>query len=281
MKKPRKFMVRCDIEGASGVVSYEQAEPGKEEYDFGHRMFMADLVALVDGLSKGGANEVVIYDEHCSGRNIDLAQLPPLVSAICGKPPYTPERPGGLDESFAGAILLGFHSKAGTPGGLLPHSYELDIRDLRLNNVSVGEIGMEAAIAGDFGVPVTLVIGDSAGVAEARELLPGVAAVAVKDSLGPTSARCYPLSVTGPMISKAARQVAEETPEVEPYRIEAPVTLEVELADGPYLEAVRKLYGGEMREGRTMVLTDSGASEVWADYWQRKLRAQGAMRAMA
>jgi D-aminopeptidase len=34
--------------------------------------------------------------------------------------------------------LLGFHSRTDTPGGLLPHSYELDIADLRLNGISGG-----------------------------------------------------------------------------------------------------------------------------------------------
>ena len=49
-----KYMIRCDIEGISGVVSYEQAEPGKVEYGFGERMFMADLLATVEGLLAGG-----------------------------------------------------------------------------------------------------------------------------------------------------------------------------------------------------------------------------------
>ena len=31
----KKYMIRCDIEGVSGVVSYEQAEPGKPEFVFG------------------------------------------------------------------------------------------------------------------------------------------------------------------------------------------------------------------------------------------------------
>ena len=66
---------------------------------------------------------------------------------------------------------------------MLPHTYELDIKDLRLGGVSVGEIGMEAAVAGDMGVPVLLVAGDSAGMAEAQSLLPGVEVVVVKEAI--------------------------------------------------------------------------------------------------
>ena len=45
-----RYMVRCDIEGVSGVVSYAQAEPGQAEYEVGLRLFRADLVACVEGL---------------------------------------------------------------------------------------------------------------------------------------------------------------------------------------------------------------------------------------
>ncbi|HEX2949030.1 MAG TPA: M55 family metallopeptidase, partial [Armatimonadota bacterium] len=68
-----KYMIRCDIEGVSGVVSYRQTEPGNSEYEFGLRMFRSDLCACIDGLLDGGADEIVIYDEHYYGRNIDPA----------------------------------------------------------------------------------------------------------------------------------------------------------------------------------------------------------------
>ena len=270
----KKYMIRCDIEGVSGVVSYEQAEPGKAEYEFGREMFTSDLVALVDGLNDGGADAIWIYDEHYYGRNIDLGVLPSNVVAICGKPPYRADWAGGLDESFAGLILLGFHSKAGTDGGLLPHTYELDIRDLRLNGVSVGEIGMEAAIAGDFGVPALLVVGDSSGVAEAQALLAGVVGVVVKQALGGSGAVCYPTSRTAFEIAAAAEQLVNGPPEVQPYRAGDDATLEIELKEGPYLDAVRELFAGAMASEGVLVLDGSSATEVWADYWHRKLAAQ-------
>jgi D-amino peptidase len=61
-----------------------------------------------------------------------------------------------LDASFTGLILLGFHSKRNT-GELLHHSYEPDIKDLILNGISVGEIGIETAIAGDWNVPLVMI----------------------------------------------------------------------------------------------------------------------------
>jgi D-amino peptidase len=189
-----RYMIRTDMEGVGGVVSYEQARPGAPEYARAQESFMAELVALVEGLRQGGAGLVVIYDEHYWGRNIDVARLPQGTQAICGKPPYRSDWAGGLDPSFAGMILLGLHSKDGTPGGLLPHTYEHDIADLVLNGVSIGEIGMEAAIAGDFDVPTVMITADSAGVAEATSLLPGIQTVTTKVSLGETGAVCLPLA---------------------------------------------------------------------------------------
>ena len=264
--KTRRYMVRCDIEGVTGVVSYEQAEPGKPEYAFGQRMLMSDLLALLGGLVEGGADEVVIYDEHFYGRNIDLDRLPASASVICGKPPYRPDWAGGLDATFAGAILMGYHAKAGTPGALLPHTYELETEDIRLNGVSVGEIGVEAAIAGDFGVPALLVSGDSACVREAESLLPGIAAVTVKTALSATGALCYPAAVTAARIREAAAAAVRAPPPVKPYRIGPRADLAVRLRDGACLGEVRRSHMGALVDAHTLRLEGPTATDVWARY---------------
>ena len=123
-------MIRCDIEGVSGVVSYEQVEPGRPEFDFGKNMLMKDLGALVKGLNKGGAQFIVIYDEHYYGRNVDLNLLPENVTIICGKPTYRKDWAGGLDETFAGLILLGVHSKRVKQDTLLNHKYKHEIKKI-------------------------------------------------------------------------------------------------------------------------------------------------------
>ena len=281
MSTAKRYMIRCDIEGVTGVTSYDEAEPGKPDYAYGRTMFLADLRACLRGLRAGGAEELVIYDEHYYGRNIRMDEVGGDTRVIRGKPPYRPEWPGGLDASFAGVVLLGFHAKAGTPGALLPHSYELDIRDLRLNGISVGEIGMEAAVAGDCGVPVLLVVGDSAGVEEAHALLPGVSGVKVKYSLGETGACCISSETTTRQISAAAREVATTPPAVQPYRTGSYTWLEVVLNDGPYLDAMRPLAGSRLRGERTLVFGGRSATAVWSAYWQLKLKVQAAMESKA
>lgn len=269
----KKYMIRCDIEGVSGVVSYEQAEPGKSEFDFGKRMFMADLMAVIEGLNAGGADEIWIYDEHYYGRNIDTDKLPDNVFCINGKPQYLKDWAGGLDESFTGLILLGFHSKIGTENALLNHTYEPDIVNIDINGVSVGEIGMEAAIAGVYDVPFVMITGDSEGIREAEELVPGVVGVTVKESLSEFGAICYPMEVTKKKIYDAAKAVAETTPDVKPYKV-GKAKVEFKLKPGRYTEIYKKFYPTENNissiEGETVL-------EAYAEYWNRKLKVQALM----
>ena len=72
----------------------------------------------------------------------------------------------GVDQSFASAIFLGYHAREGTPGSVLSHTFTGSMV-LKLNGTEVGETGFNAAIAGDFGVPVSFISGDQATGAEA------------------------------------------------------------------------------------------------------------------
>lgn len=269
-----KYMIRCDIEGVTGVVSYQQAEPGTPEFAYARQMLMADLMAAIEGLRDGGADRIIVYDEHYVGRNVDLSVLPSIVSVICGKPPYREDWPGGLDASFAGVILLGLHSKWGTPGGVLAHTYEPDIRNIELNGVSVGEIGIEAAVAGDCGVPVVMVTADSAGVAEAEALLPGVRGVVVKEALGGASALCYPVQATRKLIHDTAAELVTTPPDVKPYWVENNATLQITFNNGPYLKAVRQELSDQMQGEDVLLIRAPTATAAYADYWKKKLHCQ-------
>lgn len=268
----KKYMIRCDMEGASGVVSYTQSVPGRPEYESGKKLFMEDLLALINGLNDGGANEIYIYDEHYYGRNVDISLLPDNVTVCCGKPPYREEWAGGIDESFTGLIMLGLHSKTGTKDALLNHTYESDIKDIRINGVSVGEIGVEAAIGGDYGVPLILVTADSEGTKEASELIEGVVTVTVKESVDVTGALCYPIAMTRRMIYDAAKAVAQGQMDIKPYKVESPVKFEIDLFDTPYTERFKGLFGSIM-QGNTVILEKSTANACWASYWKMKLEA--------
>lgn len=157
-----KWMIRVDMEGLTGVVDMEQVVPGASEYSFGQLMLMRDVQAVLDGLLQQDDDDVWLYDIHFFGRNIDLGALDPRVTTICGKPNYTPGNRAFLDESFDGMILLGLHARAGVPNALLSHNYEHDIQEIKVNDLVVGEIGLEALMASEAKVPLVMVTGSPA-----------------------------------------------------------------------------------------------------------------------
>lgn len=261
------------MEGVTGVVSYAQVEPGKPEYTEARENFMLEILALVAGLKEAGADEIAIYDEHWFGRNLQLDRLPEGVTGICGKPPYREDWAGGLDASYAGMIIHGLHSKANS-GHLLHHTYEPDFANIEINGVPVGEIGVESAIAGDCGVPVLLVVADSAGAQEGADLLPGVATVSTKQSESEDGAVCLPLCQTTKMIKQAAAEIVKNPPSVAPLKFEGPVTMAMDFREGAYLNALRKRAAGNMTSPNRLVFEGPSVTSIWARYWALKLQCQ-------
>jgi D-amino peptidase len=256
-----KFMIRCDVEGATGVTTYEQAYGG----GFGKAMLSNDVNAAIAGVLATGNHEIVLYDEHTDGLNVPLEDLPENVVSIRGKPPYRPDW-GGIDSSYDAMMMVGFHARSGAPGGLLPHSYSRKHLNIRINGRLVGEIGVEAAIAGDFDVPSWLVTGDSVAMAEAQELLPGVRTVVVKEAMGESAAGCYTPKLTSRRIREAAKSVVESPPEVKPLKFEAPVVLQIDLAESEYLDALRSRYSELVKGSNTVELEGNTVTEVWSRY---------------
>jgi D-amino peptidase len=268
--RSKKFMIRTDLEGVSGVVSYSQVEPGKPEYAETRENFMREILALISGLKTGGAEEIAIYDEHWFGRNLQISRLPGGVTSYCGKPPYREDWAGGLDSTFCGLILHGFHSRAGS-GHLLHHSYEPDIAHIELNGRAIGEIGLEAAIAGDFGVPLVLITADSGGIEEAQELFPQIECVATKQSQAADGAECLPLGDVLDLIENAASRVARNLPPVSPFRLDAPIELAIDLKDGPFLAALRARARSSFVSEHRIVLHSKSVTAAWSHYWNLKL----------
>jgi D-amino peptidase len=184
-----KLFVSIDLEGCTGVVAEDQIEPGRPAYEGALRLMQGDLDAVIEGCLAGGADEIVVCDGHDRGANLSPARLPPTVRLVGGSP-----RPlgmmAGIDESFDAALLVGYHARAGTTAGVLDHTYAYKVFRVRVDDmIEAGELALNAAVAGCFGVPVVFVSGDEATVAEAREVLPAVTAVAVKVGRARTSAR--------------------------------------------------------------------------------------------
>ncbi len=205
-----KLFVCADMEGATGIVHRDQLVPeGGPAYAAGCRLLTGDVLAVVEGALRAGVSEVVVSEGHAHMRNIAIEDLPPEVRVVRG-PARWEQKPlcqiAGLDGTFDLAFLVGFHSRAGTPGGLLSHTWAgAIVHELRLDGRVVGETAINAAICADVGVPVALVAGADDLVREARDDLgDALEFVTTKIARGMNLAEVWGPRRTGPELGAAA-----------------------------------------------------------------------------
>ena len=95
----------------------------------------------------------------------------------------------GLDESYSGVMFIGYHARASMPG-VMSHSMIFGVRHFYINDKPVGELGLNAYLAGFYDVPVIMAAGDDCAAKEAEELIPNVTTAAVKQTISRTSVKC-------------------------------------------------------------------------------------------
>lgn len=178
------------MEGLGGVVRPSQVDSNAPEFALTRQWAMQEILAVIAGAKQGGATEFWVKDAHGSGLNLQWDLIPDGVRFVCGQTGRT--RFPGLDESCAALFLVGYHAMAGTPNAILDHTWS-SVSKTRffLNQREVGEIAVDAAIAGAFGVPCVLVSGDNKTAAEAMETLGTVETVVVKEAVTARGAICY------------------------------------------------------------------------------------------
>ena len=207
-----KIFIAADMEGATGVVHHDQLMPEGRGYAAAQRLLTGDVNAAIEGVLRADPLATfVVGDGHGPMRNIILEELHSAAELVIGsgKPSNKPLcQLEGIDSTFDAAFMIGYHSMSGTPSGLLAHTYIGSVvREWRLNSIAVGEVQMNAAVLGSFGVPVALVVGNSDLGPEIAAWDSRVAFVATKRTLGPTAGVCLTPSRTRILISHAAAHV--------------------------------------------------------------------------
>ena len=263
-----KVYILVDAEGISGVVDHElQVTPGSPRYREMCGMFMSDLNAAIEGAVQAGAEKVVVYDMHYHGHNVLLDELHPAASVVLGKPPKI-DPPAGIDGSFHALIMIGYHSMAGT-GRLLNHTYTLDMKALRLNGVLMGEIGLEAAMAGSRGVPLVMISGDDAAEDEARNLLGNVEFACVKYGTGQKTALCLPPEQTAPLIRERVQAALTRLQDFKPYAPSTPYTIEIEFFEETSVKKAATLHGVKKIDGKNIELKGDDLVLIWESFLSR------------
>ncbi|SRR5579871_268857 len=269
-----KVLISADMEGTAGIVHSAHVTPPDHagesgirnnavEFDWARRLMTEEVNAAVNGALEGGATEVWVTEGHGAMRNLLPPALHPEARYVSGRPKFLGQLEG-LDRSFGAVMFTGYHGRAGTPASILAHTFIGIIQEIRLGGIAVGEYGVNAALAGHFGVPVAFVSGDNTVVAQVHELLGAdVVGVEVKRALSSTSAVHLHPEKARAEIRAGAAEAVRRAPRLRPYLPKSPIRFEVDVAK-PDLADLATLCHGVTREGpRTIAYEGTDMLDVW------------------
>jgi D-amino peptidase len=242
--KPVKIFIAVDTEGPSGIAEWWAHDPQSPLYQERRQLLMGDVNAAVEGCLEAGATEVIVSDDGKNGINTIPEMINPAAKLIYGRgfgSGVTPPLLDGMDESFAGVIFLCFHSKEGTPNGVLAHTLSRTPRHYWYNGKESGEMTMYAIVAGHHKVPVIMVTGCEATCQEARELLgDDVVTVGVKKGLNHFRAVLIAPSKARMMIRAGAREAVKRAGTIKPYRFELPIKVRLQFPNKEFADEHEK-----------------------------------------
>lgn len=225
-----KIYINTDLEGISGVYKFDQTRQKDTPLNVkACEYFMDDVAAVIRGLQDAGVTEITVLDGHGSQCVIPHLMIPGA-RYITGKP-----RPGagnltGLDSTYSGMIMLGFHAMMGTADGVLNHT-QSSMTENRYwyNGVESGELAQSASIAGYYNVPVIMVTGDEATCREGRKFFgDNIVTVPVKRGISREAAELYPFEETRKALYEGAIRAVAAIPSCKPYILETPVKVKEE-----------------------------------------------------
>jgi len=257
-----KIFISTDFEGVAGIVDWDQILLTGRDYELGRRLLLDETNAVIDGALEAGATEVIVNDSHSVMRNIPPAELHGRATYISGKhkPLYMME---GLDSSFDAICFVGYHGSIGASHAILSHSYNpRAIWEVKINGRVVGETALNALVAAHYGVPIVLVTGDQATAREAREVLPEVECVIVKESITRTAAANLHPQVACEKLREGAMRALQGLANQKAPTFAAPVRIEVTFLTADMAESATWLRGVEPVAGQSRTVTFEGADTL-------------------
>ncbi len=225
--KDKKIYISADLEGVVGAVTGEQLGPGGFEYNRFREFMTAEVNAAITAARAAGATEILVADSHGNGQNLLIEKLPKDVKLIRSWP-----RPlgmmEGIDSSFDGVIFTGYHASTDNPEGVRAHTFSsARLTSVKINGKVMTEGSWNAAVAGEFGVPVIMIAGDDAAVNEVKALIGNAEGAIVKESISFHSAKSLHPEAAYDLIAEKTSYAVKNIKKYKPYKIKGPLTVSV------------------------------------------------------
>jgi D-amino peptidase len=257
----KTILVITDAEGVAGVCRQDQTDPKDAEM---RQLLTGEANAAVEGFLAGGADEVIVWDAHDGSQSLSALTIHPKAKLLIGGLGATM----ACERGYAGIAFVGQHSMANVRMGIMAHSYSsLGIQNILMNGRPIGEIGTRAALAGWYRIPVIFLSGDTAATEELRAIVPQAEVVAVKEGLARYTCITMSAESAQAAIRDGATRAMKKLLQIPPYRIEGPVTFEVEYTTRNSLPINAGLAPGtEVVDDRTIRYKGKDFLEAWIRY---------------
>ena len=226
-QRPRKLFISVDMEGISGVVDPAQLGPDGFEYQRAREWMTGEVNAAITAIRASGPADILVCDSHGNGQSVLIDKLPDDVRIVRGFPRPL-EMMQGLDDTFSAALFIGYHASEWTADGVRSHTISsARLLGVKLNGSEVSEGIYNAALAGQFGVPIAFISGDRLAVQQLQKAVPAAEGAIVKEPFGYHSAMTVTPARGQALIRDGVKRAMMKLGSLQPYRITQPIDLEV------------------------------------------------------
>ncbi len=250
-----KVFISSDMEGTAGVVDWNQCLLGEPEYEYYRTLLQGEVNAAIEGAAAAGAADFLVNDSHSKMQNLRPDALAGRARYLSGrhKPMYMMQ---GLDSTFDAIFFVSYHGSMSSPAPL-SHTYNpRAIAEVRLNEVVVGESGINALVALGHGVPIVLITGDDITGLEAAKVSPSVHQAVVKTAISRFAADSLHPAAARDLIRVKAELAITSLNDAALPEISLPATLEVTYRNPDLAEMASWVSGVERRGNTTVAMTD-------------------------
>lgn len=258
--------ISADLEGIACVVHGEHVRRDGKEHERARELMTEEVNAAVEGALEASAEKIVVNDSHGTMKNIIPEKLHEKAQLITG----TPKPLGmmqGIDPTFHAAFFIGYHTMPSTFPGIMGHAYHgRVVFNISVNGRQIGELGLNAAIAGYFGVPVALVTGDNAVAEEAKKFRGNIKTVIVKKAIGRYAAQCLVPSKARKLIKEGAVEALKSVTKFKPFRIEPPIRFEITFMHTGMTEMAELIPKVKRLDDRTLTYTSDDLIEAFKTF---------------
>ncbi len=236
----RVFIVP-DMEGMGSAVDIHEVIAGNEGeryktltspdyWDRFRLLLTREVNATIAGARLAGARSFVVNEGH--GGNMFANVLPwdlDTAAILVRGFPKPLVMITGLDSTFGTLMFTGAHATAGSPG-VMAHNFAFD--SFTVNGRKLNEVGINALMAGEMGVSVSMVSGDDVLIEETKQMIGSeFVPVITKRAVGRMAAITYSPARVRRMLQTAASEAVrrERQGRIKPFTLDRPYRVEFTL----------------------------------------------------